>query len=295
MNVKLILSALTAVTLVACSGKKADENAAVTLTSDKEKLSYALGSDYAQRLTKSEIEKILDVEVAYEAFKGSLNDKNYADCEQTVLDAFGMNFMEVKPEKKKEGSACFAKLEGSGFYGWLKQIDQLNAVDLNFLAYGYRDALMHKDTLINEGEKASILTKFHSGVQSVMMNKMKELEKPFFDQAKALPNTEVIDGGIVIETIKKSTGASPKNTDDVTAHYVLTDTKGDTIDSSFKRGQALTISLQQVIPGWTMTFPKLKKGGVYNIYIPAELAYGVSKGALKFYVEFIDFSAPKTK
>jgi FKBP-type peptidyl-prolyl cis-trans isomerase FkpA len=294
MKLNLIFATLIATTLVAC-GSKEKKSETVEFSSEKQKLSYALGSDYAQRLTKSGIEKILDIDAVYEAFGSALNDKNYADCEQTVLDAFGMNFMEVNESKKVEGSECFAKLEASGFYNWLVQVGQLDKVDLEYLRYGYRDALLKKDTILNEGEKASLLTNFHSSVQTIMMNQMKEAEKPFFDKAKALPNTEIIDGGIVIETLKKSTGASPKNTDEVKAHYVLTDTKGDTIDSSFKRGEPLSISLQSVIPGWTMAFPRLNKGGVYNIYIPAELAYGMSKGALKFYVEFIDFKEQGAK
>lgn len=216
-----------------------------------------------------------------------MNDKDYTSCQQTVIEAFGMNFMSPDSTKRESGSLCFGKLNGSRMYQMLKEVDQLQNFDLNYLAHGYSDALNKRDTLLDEGEKASLLTKFQTEVQTAQANKMKALDQPFLDNAKTLKNARVIDGGIIIETITEGKGKSPVVTDDVTAHYILTNTTGDTMESSFDRNSPLTIGLQSVIPGWTMAFPQLKKGGKYRLYIPSELAYG--KGALCFYVELLDF------
>jgi FKBP-type peptidyl-prolyl cis-trans isomerase len=168
----------------------------------------------------------------------------------------------------------------------------LDNFDFKYVAIGYRHALNKKDTLLKDGERASLLTKFQTEVQTAQMNKMKTLDKPFLDNAKSLPNTRTIDGGIVIETIQEGKGGSPAVSDEVIAHYILTNPKGDTLESSFDRNQPLTIGLQSVIPGWTMSFPQLKKGGKYRLFIPSELAYG--NGALCFYVELINFGAAGT-
>ena len=80
--------------------------------------------------------------------------------------------------------------------------------------------------------------------------------------------------------------------DDVEAHYILTNAVGDTMESSFDRGQPLKISLQSVIPGWTMSFPQLKKGGKYRLFIPSELAY--KQGALCFYIELVNYGKAGT-
>lgn len=290
MKLQFVLLALLVSSVFSCSQKEENTSLPVVeFSSEKQKLSYSLGADYAKRVLNSEIDELVEVSTVIENFEKSLNDSDYSYCEETLLDAFGVNFMDVDSTKKKQGSECFGKVEASGVYKWLKQVNQIDNIDLNYISYGYRDALLKRDTLINQGERASLLSKFQSGIQTEMMNKMNELEQPFFENAKALNNARTIDGGIVIETLKEGKNGSPKTSDEVTVNYILTNTLGDTLESSFKRGQPLTISLQSVIPGWTMSFPHLKKGGEYNLYIPSSLGYGMSKGALKFYVELISF------
>lgn len=272
--------------LLACSGEKQEE--VVTFESEKQKLSYALGADFAAPIVNAGQEAaILDLGALAVGFEQSLNDKDYSSCQEVVVDAFGMNFMNPDSTKRVAGSECFGKMNGSRLYQMLKEVDQLQNFDMKYLAIGYRDALNQRDTILDKGERASLLTKFQTEVQTAQVKKMKELDKPFLDKAKTLTNTRTIDGGIVIETIQEGKGGSPAVSDEVVAHYILTSTAGDTLETSFDRGQPLTIGLQSVIPGWTMAFPQLKKGGKYRLYIPSELAY--QNGALCFYVELINY------
>lgn len=272
--------------LLACSGEKQEE--VVTFESEKQKLSYALGADFAAPIVNAGQEAaILDLGALAVGFEQSLNDKDYSSCQEVVVDAFGMNFMNPDSTKRVAGSECFGKMNGSRLYQMLKEVDQLQNFDMKYLAIGYRDALNQRDTILDKGERASLLTKFQTEVQTAQVKKMKELDKPFLDKAKTLANTRTIDGGIVIETIQEGKGGSPAVSDEVVAHYILTSTAGDTLETSFDRGQPLTIGLQSVIPGWTMAFPQLKKGGKYRLYIPSELAY--QNGALCFYVELINY------
>lgn len=272
--------------LLACSGEKQEE--VVTFESEKQKLSYALGADFAAPIVNAGQEAaILDLGALAVGFEQSLNDKDYSSCQEVVVDAFGMNFMNPDSTKRVAGSECFGKMNGSRLYQMLKEVDQLQNFDMKYLAIGYRDALNQRDTILDKGERASLLTKFQTEVQTAQVKKMKELDKPFLDKAKTLANTRTIDGGIVIETIQEGKGGSPAVSDEVVAHYILTSTAGDTLETSFDRGQPLTIGLQSVIPGWTIAFPQLKKGGKYRLYIPSELAY--QNGALCFYVELINY------
>ncbi|MCO5258575.1 MAG: FKBP-type peptidyl-prolyl cis-trans isomerase [Crocinitomicaceae bacterium] len=284
---------LPLVILMACGGKSKEE--VVSFESEKQKLSYALGADFAMPIVNAgeQASSILDFEAVAKGFELALNDADYASCEEVVIDAFGTTFSTPDSTKKIPGSECFGKMNGSRMYQMLKELNRIDKFDMKYLAYGYHDALMKRDTILDKGERASLLTAFQTEIQTEQANKTKELEKPFFEKAKALSNSKVIDGGIVIETIQEGKGASPNMTDEVTAHYILTNAVGDTLESSFDRGQPLSISLQSVIPGWTMSFPQLKKGGKYRLYIPADLAYGASKGALCFYVELVDFKSVK--
>ncbi|HNS41916.1 MAG TPA: FKBP-type peptidyl-prolyl cis-trans isomerase [Taishania sp.] len=292
---KIIAFVLPLAVIVACGGK--DKEEVIKFDSEKQKLSYALGADFASPIVNAgaEASSILDFEAVSKGFEAALNDGDYKSCEETVIGAFGATFNTPDSTKKIPGSECFGKLNGSRMYQMLKEFGKIDKFDMKYLAYGYRDALLKKDTILDKGERASLLTAFQTEIQTEQTKKMQELEKPFFDKAKALKNAKTIEGGIVIETVEEGKGGSPVVTDDVTAHYILTNTKGDTLETSFDRGQPLTISLQSVIPGWTMAFPQLKKGGKYRLYIPADLAYGNSKGALCFYVELIDFKKGATK
>jgi FKBP-type peptidyl-prolyl cis-trans isomerase FkpA len=80
--------------------------------------------------------------------------------------------------------------------------------------------------------------------------------------------------GIVIETVKAGTGASPKATDTVTVNYRGTFPDGHEFDSSYKRGQPASFPLNRVIPCWTEAVQTMKVGGKVRITCPPAVAYG---------------------
>jgi len=84
--------------------------------------------------------------------------------------------------------------------------------------------------------------------------------------------------GLVYESTKDGTGASPSATDTVQVHYRGTLTNGTEFDSSYKRGQPATFPLNRVIPCWTEGVAKMREGGVAKLTCPPEIAYG-SRGA----------------
>ena len=68
--------------------------------------------------------------------------------------------------------------------------------------------------------------------------------------------------GLVYESLKDGTGASPKATDKVKVHYrgYFPDT-GKEFDSSYARKQPIEFPLNGVIPCWTEGVQKMKVGG----------------------------------
>ena len=74
--------------------------------------------------------------------------------------------------------------------------------------------------------------------------------------------------------LKSGTGESPKKTDTVTVNYTGTLIDGTVFDSSVERGQPATFPLDHVIPGWTEALQLMKVGGKWQIFLPANLAYG---------------------
>ncbi len=85
--------------------------------------------------------------------------------------------------------------------------------------------------------------------------------------------------GLVYQSLKEGTGASPAARDTVRVHYrgYFPDT-GKEFDSSIARGQPIDFPLNGVIPCWTEGLQKMKAGGKAKLTCPASIAYG-SRGA----------------
>ena len=70
-------------------------------------------------------------------------------------------------------------------------------------------------------------------------------------------------------------GAAAKSGDTVTVDYTgAVAATGIVFQSSKDSGQPASLSLRQVIPGWSQGIPGMKIGGTRRLLIPASLAYG---------------------
>ena len=84
--------------------------------------------------------------------------------------------------------------------------------------------------------------------------------------------------GLVYESLKEGSGASPKATDTVKVHYKGTFPDGKEFDSSYKRGEPTEFPLNRVIPCWTEGVQRMKPGGKARLTCPPAIAYG-ARGA----------------
>lgn len=74
--------------------------------------------------------------------------------------------------------------------------------------------------------------------------------------------------------VKVGTGTAATATDTVTVDYTgAVANTGTIFQSSLDSGQPASLSLNQVIPGWSQGIPGMKVGGVRRLLIPAALAY----------------------
>ena len=73
--------------------------------------------------------------------------------------------------------------------------------------------------------------------------------------------------------IKEGTGAIPTDTSKVKAHYEGKTIDGKVFDSSYKRGEPITLGANQVIPGWTDALTHMPVGSTWEVVIPQEKAY----------------------
>lgn len=116
-----------------------------------------------------------------------------------------------------------------------------------------------------------------------------------------LDGVNVLDNGTQYIVIEEGSGESPDGDDVVTVHYTGRLLDGTVFDSSRERGQPATFPLNQVIPCWTEGVQLMKPGARYQLFCPADQAYGARGAApvippnapLIFDVELIEVGAPE--
>ena len=84
----------------------------------------------------------------------------------------------------------------------------------------------------------------------------------------------------------------PTTESHVRVHYTGWTTDGVMFDSSHTRGEPLSLPVNGVIRGWTMSLTHMTEGQIRRVWIPEELAYGGEAGRpagmLVFDIELVD-------
>ncbi|MGE3920410.1 MAG: FKBP-type peptidyl-prolyl cis-trans isomerase, partial [Gammaproteobacteria bacterium] len=88
------------------------------------------------------------------------------------------------------------------------------------------------------------------------------------------PSVHVLPNGLQYKILTPGVGTHPTNTDQVTVNYTGRLINGEVFDSSYKRGQPITLPMAGVIPGWREALKLMQPGAMWELYIPAKLAYG---------------------
>lgn len=289
-----LLFILIPLLFIGCGDKNEQKEEIVELLTEKDRLSYVLGSMNAKTIVGTQDPNIdrLDMEEVAKGFASNLNNNKPTDCEATLIKLFGPNFQDFDSTYAKEGAQCLGRLTAYAFHQDMVKMKGLDQVDMKMAKIGFRHGLLKKDTLVSEEEKQKMIQGFIKDLNVKNGSKM-------MAEAKKIKGAQVFENGIVMEVISEGKGGSPSPTDDVKVEYILTSATGDTVQSSYamkvQSGSKDPVALKLnggVIPGWTYVVPKMKKGGKYRVYIPWEMAYGEQMGreSLCFVIELIDYA-----
>ena len=82
------------------------------------------------------------------------------------------------------------------------------------------------------------------------------------------------ESGLQYKVITAGKGATPTADSIVEVHYAGRLLDGTEFDSSIKRGVPAQFGVTQVIAGWTEALQLMSEGAKWELYIPADLAYG---------------------
>ena len=99
--------------------------------------------------------------------------------------------------------------------------------------------------------------------------------RDWLQQKASEPGVLALDKGIFYKVIKSgnANGRTPNRNSVVTAHYIGKTINGKVFDSS-RGGVAPAFRLRDLIPGWIIALQQMKVGDKWELYIPAEQAYG---------------------
>ncbi|HZW91675.1 MAG TPA: FKBP-type peptidyl-prolyl cis-trans isomerase [Candidatus Eremiobacteraceae bacterium] len=180
----------------------------------------------------------------------------------------------LKTQKEKFSYALGMKMGGN-----LKKQDV--PVDPNILARGVKDALAGSKTLMTDDEAQAALTEMQNDMRKKQQEKQqvagaanKKEGEAFLAGNKGKEGVVTLPSGLQYKIIKDGTGPKPAATDSVVCNYRGTLIDGKEFDSSYKRGQPATFPVNGVIKGWTEALQLMPVGSKWQLFIPADLAYG---------------------
>ena len=153
----------------------------------------------------------------------------------------------------------------------------LEDINVNALAAGVSDSVQQKPLRVSEEELNKAFNNLQEKYKAAQAEEAKQnllASKNFLEKNKKMDGVRTTDSGLQYKIIKEGNGPSPKKTDIVTVHYRGTLIDGTEFDSSYARKQPAEFGVTQVIPGWTEALQIMKVGSKWELFIPAELAYG---------------------
>jgi len=127
---------------------------------------------------------------------------------------------------------------------------------------------------LSQEQVQETLQAFRAYMQAKQQQEAMNEGKEYIDNLKAEDGWKKTESGIAYKVIQAGEGTSPDANDVATMHYEGKLLDGTVFDSSYERGETITFSAEQVIPGWGEMLQMMKPGAIYEVVIPYNLAYG---------------------
>ncbi len=154
-------------------------------------------------------------------------------------------------------------------------------VDPKIVLQGIQDAMADGKLLLTDDQIKTVMTDLQNQVRQKQEEKRAALaESNKKDGAAFLAANATKEGvvslpsGLQYKILTAGTGPKPLATDSVVCNYRGTLLDNTEFDSSYKRGQPATFPVSGVIKGWTEALQLMPVGSKWQLFVPADLAYG---------------------
>ncbi len=254
------------------------------LTSEREKIGYAIGIDVASSFEPiaSEVD-VAELRRAVEnAFAGGQPLISQEEAQQT--DAALRTVMMARAGQQVPGMAPGSQPPSVdrkkvglmlGSYAVGPSLAAIKSdIDLNAVFKAVNDVFSKGAPLMTHDEAKATLQAFSAAKQTAAAGKNREDGNAFLAKNKTQPGVVTTASGLQYQVLRAGSGERPMPTSRVRVNYEGKLLDGTVFDSSYERGQPVDFGLNQVIKGWTEGVSLMPVGAKYRFWIPSELAYG---------------------
>ena len=162
-----------------------------------------------------------------------------------------------------------------------EQLKQFGTINTDALTKGLRDTLEGKTPELSRQEMLKTVETARKEDERRQQEKLATEAKENLEQGQKFLKENARKAGIVTmgnglqyRIIKDGKGIKPGENSEVTVHYEGRLLDGKIFDSSYNRGEPATFRLNQVIRGWTEGLQQMPEGSTWELFVPADLAYG---------------------
>lgn len=280
------ISILIAFIIVANLNVCIAQNTKVTLKTDLDSISYALGMARSSGL------------------KGYLA---HSGIDTTYMDDFMKGFKESVCKTSAKDLAYISGMQIGQMVGnnWVEDLnrqifkeDSILSINKSNMIAGFIAGVMNDATTmslpfaLNYSETA--VERVGEKVVAEQYSDNKTAGEKFLAKNKSKKGVKTTKSGLQYREIVKGNGEIPTAHSVVKVNYKGTFVDGTEFDSSYKHGEPTTFRANQVIKGWTEALTLMPVGSKWEIYIPQNLAYGSRRqgpippfSALIFEIELI--------
>ncbi len=162
-----------------------------------------------------------------------------------------------------------------------------DSIEIDFAGFvaGMRDALTDANPELTDEQIMAVMDRFQTELQQKVEGKMADIAaenlakgQKFLAENRSKEGVMETPTGLQYKVIEAGDGDSPLGSDTVRCHYEGTLIDGTIFDSSYKRGEPAEFPVGGVIAGWTEALQQMEVGAKWEVYLPADIAYG-ARGA----------------
>lgn len=166
------------------------------------------------------------------------------------------------------------------------------------LIQGIQDAVQSNKPKMTKGEMRAVLLDLKKMVlagEQAQKEKYRGEGRAFLAANAEKKGVVTLPSGLQYKVLKVGHGASPGIDDQVTVNYLSTRLDGTEFDSSARDGKPATFPVKGLIKGWTEALQLMHEGDKWQLFVPADLAYGekgpMADQAVIFEIELLKVAA----